>query len=283
MFIHFSEHKTHRQRHELRHKFRQPHDHTEMKENHLKSLIFPRFLDNLLISIVIITISLPEGLPMAVALTLAFSVKKLMDQKNLVRKMHSCETMGGANYICTDKTGTLTKNELNVVKILTSEEEIELEEDSETTGNNKRIKKREKHDKYFKNEKYWNLVRNSISFNVEGSIHLLDIPNDDGDIEEFQSKNKTDGAMANFLYRMEAPLSEIMRNYNEKNIKQIAFDSNKKRMTTFVKEKNNHYRLYTKGAAEYIEKYCKYYINSSTGEKEQLDLNILSKINMKIN
>jgi Ca2+-transporting ATPase len=52
-----------------------------------------------------------------------------MDKNNLVRKMHSCETMGGANYILTDKTGTLTTNELNVVKIITPNEEIEIYDD----------------------------------------------------------------------------------------------------------------------------------------------------------
>ena len=62
---------------------------------HPNKYVFSRMVDNFLIAIVIITIALPEGLPMAVALTLAFSVKKLMDKKNLVRKMNSCETMGG--------------------------------------------------------------------------------------------------------------------------------------------------------------------------------------------
>ena len=47
----------------------------------------------------IIVVAIPEGLPLAVTLSLAFSIKKLMDQNNLVRKMHACETMGGANYI----------------------------------------------------------------------------------------------------------------------------------------------------------------------------------------
>ena len=54
-----------------------------------------------------------------------------MDYNNLVRKMHACETMGGANYICTDKTGTLTKNEMNVFKVLTAKSKIQLEETME--------------------------------------------------------------------------------------------------------------------------------------------------------
>ena len=56
----------------------------------------------------IIVVAIPVGVPLAVTLRLAFSIKKLMNQQNLVRKMHACETMRGANFICTDKTGTLS-------------------------------------------------------------------------------------------------------------------------------------------------------------------------------
>ena len=56
-----------------------------------------------------------------------------MDQNNLVRKMHACETMDGANYICTDKTGTLTKHEMNIFKVLASGKEITLKETIDDT------------------------------------------------------------------------------------------------------------------------------------------------------
>ena len=67
-------------------------------------------LDNLIVAITIIVVAVPEGLPLAVTIALAFSVMKMKDEQNLVRKLHSSETMGGANEICTDKTGTLTQN-----------------------------------------------------------------------------------------------------------------------------------------------------------------------------
>lgn len=60
--------------------------------------------------ITVIVIAVPEGLPLAVTLSFAFSVMKMKKENNLVRKLASSETMGGANEICTDKTGTLTKN-----------------------------------------------------------------------------------------------------------------------------------------------------------------------------
>lgn len=64
----------------------------------------------LLIGITVLVVAIPEGLPLSVTLSLAFSVKKMLKDQNLVRKIEACETMGGANMICSDKTGTLTMN-----------------------------------------------------------------------------------------------------------------------------------------------------------------------------
>lgn len=69
-----------------------------------------------IIAVSIIVIAVPEGLPLAVTITLAYSVGKMKDEKNLVRFLASCETMGGANNVCTDKTGTLTKNLMTVTR-----------------------------------------------------------------------------------------------------------------------------------------------------------------------
>lgn len=60
--------------------------------------------------------AVPQGLPLAVSISLAYSVGKMKDENNLVRFLSACETMGGANNICSDKTGTLTKNVMTVTK-----------------------------------------------------------------------------------------------------------------------------------------------------------------------
>ena len=266
-----------------RNKLDNNHHNPTMDLVHPKTYLFPRMLENFMITTVIITIALPEGLPMAVALTLAFSLKKLMDKNNLVRKMHSCETMGGADYILTDKTGTLTTNELNVIKVITPNTEIEL--NNERNVNEIFIegeKIRENPEKYFKNKDYWNLLRTSLSINIDGHINTLKEPNINGDIEECESKNKTDHSIINFLYRLKSPISEIESRYPKCNKKQTPFDSNKKRMTTYVKENDTTYRLYTKGGAENIKKYCKYYIDSETGQRIKLDSDILENLEKKI-
>jgi P-type E1-E2 ATPase len=64
----------------------------------------------LIIAITVVVVAVPEGLPLAVTISLAYSVMKMKLENNLVRKLDASETMGGANEICTDKTGTLTKN-----------------------------------------------------------------------------------------------------------------------------------------------------------------------------
>ncbi|MCM1313594.1 MAG: HAD-IC family P-type ATPase [Bacteroides sp.] len=74
------------------------------------------FLNTLMIAVTLIVVAVPEGLPMAVTLSLAYSMRRMMYANNLVRRMHACETMGAATVICTDKTGTLTQNRMKVVE-----------------------------------------------------------------------------------------------------------------------------------------------------------------------
>ncbi len=75
------------------------------------------FLQSLMLAVTLIVVAVPEGLPMAVTLSLAYSMRRMLKTNNLVRRMHACETMGAATVICTDKTGTLTQNQMRVAEI----------------------------------------------------------------------------------------------------------------------------------------------------------------------
>lgn len=74
-------------------------------------------LQTLMIAVTLVVVAVPEGLPMAVTLSLAYSMRRMLKTNNLVRKMHACETMGATTVICTDKTGTLTQNQMKVDEI----------------------------------------------------------------------------------------------------------------------------------------------------------------------
>ena len=71
-------------------------------------------MSTIMLAVTLIVVSVPEGLPMSVTLSLALSMRRMLKANNLVRKMHACETMGATNIICTDKTGTLTQNQMSV-------------------------------------------------------------------------------------------------------------------------------------------------------------------------
>ena len=74
------------------------------------------FLQTIMIAVTLLVVSIPEGLPMAVTLSLAYSMRRMLKTNNLVRKMHACETMGATTVICTDKTGTLTENQMRIYR-----------------------------------------------------------------------------------------------------------------------------------------------------------------------
>ena len=248
---------------------------------HPKDDISKNVLNIIMLSVSIIVVAIPEGLPLAVTLSLAFSIKKLMDYNNLVRKMHACETMGGANYICTDKTGTLTKNEMNVFKVLTAKSKIQLKETMEVKDAgalNKTqktdLKIREGFENYFKNEQFWEQLKISIALNIDGQINHLEAPDVNGDTESCETKNKTDKAFIDFLYRFKVSISKERTKYisNKNYYKQIPFDSKRKRMTTFIRHDSSDtgYRLYTKGGAEKVNIYCKSYLDPETGNVKPL-------------
>ena len=86
-------------------------------------------LHSVMIAVTLIVVAVPEGLPMSVTVSLALSMRRMLKENNLVRRLHACETMGAATFICTDKTGTLTQNRMTVVRShFTSDNEGEIAE-----------------------------------------------------------------------------------------------------------------------------------------------------------
>ena len=245
----------------------------------------------------IIVVAIPEGLPLAVTLSLAFSIKRLMDNNNLVRKMHACETMGGANVICTDKTGTLTLNLMFVTRLITSNERIVINPTATVAqvgvSNSKKgtptttAKRREEHSTIIQNDQYWDVLYTAIALNVDCTITKLSAPDSNGDTETFDTKNKTDKGFIEFLYQFKSPVSVKKELYlSNPELYQISpFDSKKKRMTTYVKNENfpTGYRLFTKGGAENAMVYCNRYINKNTGQVENLTEETKNFINNEIN
>jgi len=237
-----------------------------------------KVLTIIILCVSIIVVAIPEGLPLAVTLSLAFSIKKLMDNNNLVRKMHACETMGGANIICTDKTGTLTLNLMSVTNIVTSDELIKvptaikveslnLKKQEDLSG-----KLRSDHTELFENEEYWDTLYSAIALNVDCTIKKLSQPDSNGDTETVDTKNKTDKGFIEFLLQYRSPVSTKRDEFlsDPENYQISPFDSKKKRMTTYVKTKDG-YRLYTKGGAENAMNYCNRYINKNTGQVSNLN------------
>ena len=83
-------------------------------------------LDYFMMAVTLIVMAVPEGLPMAVTLSLALNMRRMLKSNNLVRKLHACETMGAVTVICTDKTGTLTQNQMQVDELLPKDDNTEL-------------------------------------------------------------------------------------------------------------------------------------------------------------
>lgn len=88
---------------------------TEGKDNYL--IYLELFVSYIIIGVAIIVVAVPEGLPLAVMISLAYSIERMLRDQNDVKRLASCEIMGGANNICSDKTGTLTLNQMKVTNV----------------------------------------------------------------------------------------------------------------------------------------------------------------------
>lgn len=209
---------------------------------------FEEWIKYLIIGVAIIVVAVPEGLPLAVMISLAYSVKRMLIDKNFVKRLSSCEIMGGANNICSDKTGTLTMNEMTVTNLWAGRQvSIKV--------NDKTLEWKD----YFSNPKHILLMSQGMACNTVGTI---------------KEASATEAAMLKFLVKLGTPLEDVRTRHLPLEFTRFHFTSKRKRMST-ITENNGQTefgydrRVHMKGAAEQVLSSCNFYLNQD-GEKVPL-------------
>ena len=215
------------------------------------------FLKTVMIAVTVIVVAVPEGLPMSVTLSLALSMKRMLSTNNLVRKMHACETMGAATVICTDKTGTLTQNQMKVWDHdFFDYKDLHDSHSKNIQGNQNNHTNQTNHSS--------DILHESIAIN---STAYLDYSNPEKIIA---LGNPTEGALLLWLHENNVdylPLRE-----NAEIIEQLTFSTERKYMATIVQSPLLGKKvLYVKGAPEIVLDFCK----TIPVEKEEIHKKLL--------
>jgi len=215
------------------------------------STVGNKILKIILLCVAIIVVAIPEGLPLAVTLSLAFAIAKMQAENNLVRFMTSCETMGTANYICSDKTGTLTTGKMTVGSLLTTDFKMpELE-------------KKLTLERFEGKKNYYDLFVNSIALNID--VKIITLPTGEKEV----SANSSDKSFYDFLeQKLEKNFLDEKKKYigNNDDVKVLPFDSEKKCMSTIIKNPKfgiNGWRVFHKGGADEILKKIRFIYNTT--------------------
>ena len=174
-------------------------------------------LQSVMIAVTLIVVSVPEGLPMAVTLSLAYSMRRMLKTNNLVRKMHACETMGATTVICTDKTGTLTQNQMKVFET-----------------------------QFFGNPTD-EVIYNSMAVN---STAQLDLSKE----KAVALGNPTEGALLLWLQSRGIDY-QTLRSHSRR-IDELPFSTERKFMATVTQNPDGKRMLYVKGAPEIVFSMC---------------------------
>ncbi|KAM9750714.1 plasma membrane calcium-transporting ATPase 3b [Menidia menidia] len=201
------------------------------------------FVKFFIIGVTVLVVAVPEGLPLAVTISLAYSVKKMMKDNNLVRHLDACETMGNATAICSDKTGTLTTNRMTVVQTYLCDVHHRVVPDPGQVS-----------------PRTLDLLVNAIAINSAYTSKILP-PDVEGGLAK-QVGNKTECGLLGFvldLQRDYAPVREQMP--EERLYKVYTFNSVRKSMSTVIKLPDGSFRLYSKGASEILLKKCSYILD----------------------
>lgn len=237
------------------------------------------FLDILIVAITVVVVAVPEGLPLAVTLALAFATTRMLKDNNLVRLLRSCETMGNATTICSDKTGTLTQNKMTVVsgtlgtalrfgdrklKAPTSQEPLDdgskgkqnVDSPVETSDDVSPSEFVSTLNKEVKSLFEQSIVQNTTAFESEGGSDPF-------------IGSKTETALLGFA-RDHLGMGSLSTERSNANIVQVVpFDSAIKCSAAVAKLEDGRYRMYVKGASEILLGKCDKIVSDAT--KDLLD------------
>ena len=204
------------------------------------------FLQTLMIAVTLVVVSVPEGLPMSVTLSLAYSMRRMIKTNNLVRKMHACETMGATTVICTDKTGTLTQNQMQVSD--TSFYGLPDQSLSPLTDGLARG------------------IAEGIAVNSTAQLDMSD------PAHPVALGNPTEGALLLWLNGQGLDYMTLKESVNV--IGELPFSTERKYMATLVRRADGREWLYVKGAPEIVVSLCGIFPEGVT--RESLDALLLS-------
>ncbi|XP_012657986.1 plasma membrane calcium-transporting ATPase 2 isoform X4 [Otolemur garnettii] len=196
------------------------------------------FVKFFIIGVTVLVVAVPEGLPLAVTISLAYSVKKMMKDNNLVRHLDACETMGNATAICSDKTGTLTTNRMTVVQAYVGD--VHYKEIPEPSSIN---------------AKTMELLVNAIAINSAYTTKILP-PEKEGALPR-QVGNKTECGLLGFVLDLKQDYEPVRTQVPEEKLYKVyTFNSVRKSMSTVIKLPDESFRMYSKGASEIVLKKC---------------------------
>ncbi|XP_061470219.1 plasma membrane calcium-transporting ATPase 3 isoform X12 [Rhineura floridana] len=203
------------------------------------------FVKFFIIGVTVLVVAVPEGLPLAVTISLAYSVKKMMKDNNLVRHLDACETMGNATAICSDKTGTLTTNRMTVVQSYMGDTHYkETPDPSNLTP------------------KTLDLLVHAIAINSAYTTKILP-PEKEGGLPR-QVGNKTECALLGFVLDLRRDYQPVREQIPEEKLYKVyTFNSVRKSMSTVTCMPDGGYRLFSKGASEIVLKKCTNILNSN--------------------
>ncbi|CAA0396960.1 Calcium-transporting ATPase 10, plasma membrane-type [Arabidopsis thaliana] len=203
---------------------------------------FEHVLDDLVeiftVAVTIVVVAVPEGLPLAVTLTLAYSMRKMMADKALVRRLSACETMGSATTICSDKTGTLTLNEMTVVECYAGLQKMDSPDSSSKLPS-----------------AFTSILVEGIAHNTTGSVFR----SESGEIQV--SGSPTERAILNWAIKLGMDFDALKSESSA--VQFFPFNSEKKRGGVAVKSPDSSVHVHWKGAAEIVLGSCTHYMDES--------------------